>query len=40
MSPFGRIGRPEEIAELVAFLASARASWIHGQVVQANGGLV
>jgi 3-oxoacyl-[acyl-carrier protein] reductase len=40
LSPFGRIGRPEEIADVVAFLASTRASWIHGQVVQANGGLV
>ena len=40
LSPFGRIGQPEEIAELIAFLASPRASWIHGQIVQANGGLV
>ena len=40
MSPFNRVGTPEEIAEVVAFLASAKASWIHGQVVQPNGGLV
>lgn len=40
MSPFNRIGSPEEIAEVVAFLASSRASWVHGQVIQPNGGLV
>jgi 3-oxoacyl-[acyl-carrier protein] reductase len=40
LSPFNRIGTPAEIAEVVAFLASDRASWIHGQVVQPNGGWV
>ena len=40
MSPFNRIGTPAEIAEVVAFLASDKASWIHGQVVQPNGGMV
>ena len=40
MSPFNRVGTPEEIAEVVAFLASEKASWIHGQIVQPNGGLV
>jgi len=40
MSPFNRIGRPEEVGAVVAFLASDRASWIHGQVVQPNGGLI
>lgn len=40
LSPFNRVGRPEEIAQVVSFLASERASWVHGQVVQPNGGLV
>jgi NAD(P)-dependent dehydrogenase (short-subunit alcohol dehydrogenase family) len=37
-SPLGRIGRPEEIAALVAFLASERAAALVGQVLQPNGG--
>ena len=40
MSPFDRIGRPEEVAKVVAFLASEDASWVHGQIVQPNGGMV
>ena len=40
MSPFNRIGTPEEIAEVVSFLASDKASWVHGQIVQPNGGLI
>lgn len=40
MSPFSRVGRPEEIGAVIRFLASAEASWIHGQVVQPNGGMV
>ncbi len=40
MSPFNRVGKPEEIAAVVTFLASDKASWVHGQIVQPNGGLV
>ncbi|MGJ4925593.1 SDR family NAD(P)-dependent oxidoreductase [Bradyrhizobium sp. HKCCYLS2038] len=39
-SPFNRIGRPHEVAEVVRFLASDQASWVHGQIVQPNGGMV
>jgi len=40
MSPFNRVGKPEEVAEVIAFLASPKSSWIAGQIVQPNGGLV
>jgi 3-oxoacyl-[acyl-carrier protein] reductase len=39
-SPFNRIGLPHEVGDVVAYLASSRASWIHGQVIQPNGGLI
>ncbi len=38
-SAFGRLGQPDEIAEVVAFLASDAANWISGQNIRANGGL-
>ncbi len=36
--PLGRLGRPDEIASVVAFLASDDASFITGQTIPANGG--
>ena len=37
-TPLGRIGRPEDIAELAAFLASDRASFITGEIIGCDGG--
>lgn len=37
-SPFKRLGEPEDIAEVVSFLASERSRWITGQNLRVNGG--
>jgi len=36
--PLGRVGEPEEVAALIAFLASDRAAWITGETVAIDGG--
>jgi 3-oxoacyl-[acyl-carrier protein] reductase len=36
--PFGRIGKPEDAARLIAFLASEEAQWITGQIIHSEGG--
>lgn len=39
-APLQRIGTPNDIAATVAFLASPDGSWINGQVIRANGGII
>lgn len=39
MPPLQRLGQPEDIASVVAFLAGADGAWVNGQVLRANGGV-
>lgn len=40
LAAFNRIGKPEEIANVVAWLVSDEAAWVTGQNVRANGGMI
>ena len=40
LSPYNRVGTPKEVAAVITFLASDKASWMAGQIVQPNGGLI
>jgi len=37
-TPLGRVGEPEDIADVVVFLASCQARWLTGQLLYAGGG--
>jgi 3-oxoacyl-[acyl-carrier protein] reductase len=39
MPPLERLGQPEDISGVVAFLAGPDGAWINGQVLRANGGV-
>ena len=40
MVPMQRAGKPEEVADLVGFLASERSAYITGQIISVNGGMI
>ncbi len=40
IAPLERLGTPEEIANVVAFLVGPEGGWINGQVLRANGGMI
>jgi 3-oxoacyl-[acyl-carrier protein] reductase len=40
MIPLGRIGEPEDIANVVAFLVGPQGHWVNAQNIRANGGMV
>ena len=40
LAPLERLGQPEDIANVVSFLAGPDGAWVNGQVLRANGGIV
>ena len=40
MTPLKRVGQPEDIANTVVFLLSDQGSWINGQIIHCNGGII
>ncbi len=38
-TPLGRVGQPQDIASIAAFLASDESGWVNGQIIHASGGL-
>jgi 3-oxoacyl-[acyl-carrier protein] reductase len=38
-NPFNRLGTPEDIARTVGWLVGSENTWVHGQVIRANGGM-
>ena len=39
MAPLGRLGQPDDIAQVVSFLAGPNSGWVNGQILRVNGGL-
>ncbi|KAI2885269.1 hypothetical protein CBS11852_8403 [Aspergillus niger] len=39
IAPTGWLGKPEEVANIVVFIASDESSWVNGQTVRINGGM-
>ena len=40
MNAFGRIGEPEDIANVIEFLVSDQSQWVTGQTLRVNGGFI
>jgi 3-oxoacyl-[acyl-carrier protein] reductase len=40
MAPLERLGTPQDIANVVAFLTGSDAAWVNGQTLRANGGII
>jgi len=40
MNPMERLGKPEDIANVVSFLASSNGGWVNGQNIRSNGGMI
>ena len=40
LTPLERLGKPEDVANTVSFLAGPSGGWINGQTLRANGGMV
>ncbi|MCV0426489.1 MAG: SDR family oxidoreductase [Roseibium sp.] len=40
LSPLGRLGAPNEIADAVAYLAGPESGWVNGQILRVNGGAI
>lgn len=40
MNPLGRLGEPQDIMQVVRFLASQQSGWINGQIIRVNGGVI
>jgi 3-oxoacyl-[acyl-carrier protein] reductase len=38
--PLNRLGQPEDVASVVAFLASSEGAWVNGQVLRVTGGMI